>query len=72
MALIMAEQWVPEAGQRVYERRTGAAVEIMEIGATCIYVRPLRGGVERVVRRSDLVPPDDAPGGFFDWQASRG
>ncbi|WP_157882138.1 hypothetical protein [Streptomyces rubellomurinus] len=69
---VTAEQWVPEAGQRVYERRSGAAVEVMEISKTGIYVRPLRGGVERVVRLADLVPPDDAPGGFFEWQASRG
>ncbi|MBO1413906.1 hypothetical protein [Streptomyces sp. FH025] len=70
--MTVTEQWVPEAGQCVYERRTGAAVEIMEIVNTGIYVRPLRGGLERVVRRADLIPPDDAPGGFFDWQASRG
>ncbi|MFJ9777435.1 hypothetical protein ACIRVF_40400 [Kitasatospora sp. NPDC101157] len=70
--MTVAEQWVPVVGERVHERRTGVAVEIMEIDKAAVYVRPLRGGLERVVRRSDLVPPDDAPGGFFDWQASRG
>ncbi|MFI9321242.1 hypothetical protein ACIGXI_15855 [Kitasatospora aureofaciens] len=68
----MAEQWVPVPGERVHERRTGVALEVMEIDKADVYVRPLRGGLERVVRRSDLVPPDDAPGGFFDWQASHG
>lgn len=72
MGSSVAEAWVPRAGQRVYERGTGAAVEVMEICQFSVYVRPLRGGRERVVRASDLIPPDDAPGGFFDWQAARG
>ncbi|MGW2371363.1 hypothetical protein [Kitasatospora sp. NPDC001683] len=70
--MTVAEQWKPEEGQQVYVRRSGAAVEIMEIRKFGLYVRPLRGGVERVVQQADLIPPDDAPGGFFDWQASRG
>ncbi|MER7751497.1 hypothetical protein [Kitasatospora sp. NPDC097643] len=69
---VYREVWKPQAGQRVYERKSGAAVEVMDVGQEGVYVRPLRGGRERVVRLGELVPPDDAPGGFFDWQAARG
>ena len=64
--------WTPTVGDRPYDRETGTAVEVMAVESDGVYVRPLRGGVERIVRPVELVPPDDAPGGFQDWQAERG
>ncbi|MER5868064.1 hypothetical protein [Kitasatospora sp. NPDC002040] len=64
--------WVPRAGEVVTYRKNGHEVEIMHVASYGISIRPVRGGLEKEVPLTDLIPPDDAPGGFEDWQASRG
>ncbi|MEK2491363.1 hypothetical protein WN990_17600 [Kitasatospora purpeofusca] len=68
----MAEQWEPQAGQTAYDRRSGQAVRVMSVHTFGVFVRPLKGGREAITKLRDLVPPDDQPGGFNSWQASRG
>ena len=68
----MSAAWVPTAGQTAYLRSTGESVRVMDSREGRVYVRPLRGGRERALRVGQLIPPDDAPGGLHDWQASRG
>ncbi|MEU1282939.1 hypothetical protein [Kitasatospora sp. NPDC005856] len=65
-------QGVPKTGQEVALVKTGELVRIMSVHSFGIFVRPLRGGREQIKRLRDLVPPDNAPGGFNQWQASRG
>ncbi|MDH6576611.1 hypothetical protein [Kitasatospora sp. MAP5-34] len=68
----MTAVWVPAAGQTAYLRSTGDAVKVIDFREERVYVSPLRGGRERTLRVGELIPPDDAPGGLHDWQASRG
>ncbi|GGQ72077.1 hypothetical protein [Kitasatospora griseola] len=68
----MSEQWVPQVGQTVHDRRSGKLVRIMAVYTFGVFVRPLKGGRESITKLRDLIPPDDAPGGFNDWSASRG
>ncbi|GAA3041882.1 hypothetical protein GCM10020229_61360 [Kitasatospora albolonga] len=64
--------WTPEPGQTAYLRATREAVRVMDFLAGEVYVRPLRGGVERTLHPVELIPPDDQPGGFRAWTAERG
>ncbi|GAA2145906.1 hypothetical protein GCM10009760_35070 [Kitasatospora kazusensis] len=68
----MTAAWVPQEGQTAYLRSTGESVRVMDFSEGRVYVRPLRGGREQTLRVGELIPPDDAPGGLHDWQASRG
>ncbi|MFJ6384964.1 hypothetical protein ACIQI7_33770 [Kitasatospora sp. NPDC092039] len=68
-----AEQsWTPQEGEVVTLLKTGEFMRIMSIHSFGVFVRPVRGGREQIKRLWELVPPDTAPGGFNDWQASRG
>ncbi|MBP0452635.1 hypothetical protein J5Y04_24275 [Kitasatospora sp. RG8] len=71
-AALTSETWTPEVGEEVALVKTGEMVRIMFVHTFGVFVRPLRGGREQITRVRDLVPPEDAPGGFNDWQASRG
>ncbi|MER5867084.1 hypothetical protein [Kitasatospora sp. NPDC002040] len=64
--------WVPRKGEVVTYRKNGLEVEIMHVASYAIIIRPVRGGLEKEVQPADLIPPDDAPGGFQNWQAGRG
>ncbi|MDH6575820.1 hypothetical protein [Kitasatospora sp. MAP5-34] len=68
----MSGGWEPRPGQTAYLRSTGDPVTVMDFREGHVYVRPLRGGREQALRVGELIPPDDAPGGLHDWQASRG
>ena len=68
----MTAAWVPVAGQTAYLRSTREVVKVMDYQDDRVYVRSLRGGTEKALKVTDLLPPDDAPGGLHDWQASRG
>jgi len=67
-----SDGWTPKAGQTAYLRTTGQVVKVMDFHAGRVYVRPLRGGTELALKVSDLIPPDDQPGGFNAWSVSRG
>ncbi|GAA2137360.1 hypothetical protein GCM10009760_17770 [Kitasatospora kazusensis] len=67
-----ADVWEPAVGQVVTVRADGTRVEIMDLSKGRVATRPLRGGRETDYRVGELIPPDDAPGGFVDWQVSRG
>ncbi|WP_405020581.1 hypothetical protein OHV05_30725 [Kitasatospora sp. NBC_00070] len=66
-----AVAWTPREGQAACLRSTGEAVKVMDHRAGLVNVRLLRGGIERTLKPSDLIPPDDQPGGFNSWTAER-
>ncbi|GAA1501538.1 hypothetical protein GCM10009760_64430 [Kitasatospora kazusensis] len=68
----MTDAWTPQEGQTAYDRRSGRAVKVMSVHAFGVFVRPLKGGRESITKLRDLIPPDDQPGGFNSWSASRG